>query len=44
MQIVFVHGMFQNPKSWQDWVHTLEAKGHECFVPAWPMQPQAGRE
>ena len=35
--IVFVHGMFQNPKSWDNWMHIFEAKGYHCTAPAWPL-------
>ncbi len=35
--IVFVHGMFQNPKSWANWVTFFEAKGYSCIAPAWPL-------
>lgn len=34
--IIFVHGMFQNPKSWTGWVNFFESKGYQCIVPAWP--------
>src|ERR1700722_414785 len=34
--IVFVHGMFQNPKSWTKWVKYFEAKGYKCHTPAYP--------
>jgi len=34
--IVFVHGMFQNPKSWEKWISFFESKGYECISPAWP--------
>jgi pimeloyl-ACP methyl ester carboxylesterase len=36
-QIVFVHGMFQNPKSWENWIGFFEAKGYACIAPAWPL-------
>lgn len=36
-QIVFVHGMFQNPKSWGNWVQFFEGRGFECIAPAWPL-------
>lgn len=36
-KIVLVHGMFQNPKSWEGWTRTLSALGYECAVPAWPL-------
>ncbi|HWY98184.1 MAG TPA: alpha/beta fold hydrolase [Bacteroidia bacterium] len=34
--IVFVHGMFQNPKSWIEWIKYFEAKGYNCIAPAYP--------
>ncbi|MDR5777612.1 MULTISPECIES: alpha/beta hydrolase [unclassified Caballeronia] len=46
-RIVFVHGMFQNPKSWEKWVAYVTSKGHECIAPAWPLhegEPRALRE
>lgn len=36
-QIVFVHGMFQNPKSWGQWVSYFGARGYQCLAPAWPL-------
>ncbi len=35
--IVFIHGMFQNPKSWAKWVAYFEARGYRCHAPAWPL-------
>lgn len=34
--ILFIHGMFMNPKSWADWVSFFSAKGHRCHTLAWP--------
>lgn len=34
--IVFVHGMFQNPKSWSGWARMFMERGFKCVVPAWP--------
>jgi len=34
--IIFVHGMFQNPKSWTKWVDYFSRKGYNCITPAWP--------
>lgn len=34
--IIFVHGMFQNPKSWEKWTNFFSQKGYNCIVPAWP--------
>jgi pimeloyl-ACP methyl ester carboxylesterase len=35
--IVFIHGMFQNPKSWEKWIAYFTEKGYECIAPAWPL-------
>jgi pimeloyl-ACP methyl ester carboxylesterase len=35
--IVFVHGMFQNPKSWQGWIRYFSERGYNCVAPAWPL-------
>ncbi len=35
--IVFIHGMFQNPKSWEKWVSYFSGKGYSCSAPAWPL-------
>lgn len=46
-RIVLIHGMFQNPKSWEGWIRYLEARGHECVAPAWPLhegEPSALRD
>ena len=32
--IVFVHGMFQNPETWANWVRFFEEKGYACSAPA----------
>jgi pimeloyl-ACP methyl ester carboxylesterase len=36
-KIIFVHGMFQNPKSWERWVEFFSARGHDVVAPAWPL-------
>jgi pimeloyl-ACP methyl ester carboxylesterase len=33
--IVFIHGLFQNPKSWEGWVKYFRAKGYTCYAPAY---------
>lgn len=46
-QIVFVHGMFQNPKSWNHWIRVFSDKGYDCIAPAWPLhegEPAALRQ
>ena len=34
--IIFIHGMFQNPKSWDKWITYFTKKGYNCIAPAWP--------
>lgn len=34
--IVFIHGLFQNPKSWLEWKNYFEKKGYTCYAPAYP--------
>lgn len=35
-QIVFIHGMYLNGRSWRPWVTRAEARGHVCHAPSWP--------
>ena len=35
--IVFIHGLFQNPESWVEWVKHFEKKGFTCHTPAYPF-------
>jgi len=35
--LVFVHGMFQNAKSWSNWVSLFSARGYRCHAPSWPL-------
>lgn len=34
--ILFIHGMFQNPKSWEKWQAYFNERGYQCTAPAWP--------
>ncbi len=34
--IVFTHGLFVNPESWQQWKRYFESKGYTCHTPANP--------
>ncbi|MCK9639258.1 MAG: hypothetical protein M0R39_05055 [Prolixibacteraceae bacterium] len=33
--IVFIHGLFMNPKSWEAWITFFESKGYKCYAPAY---------
>ncbi|HTL82533.1 MAG TPA: alpha/beta hydrolase [Bacteroidia bacterium] len=35
--IVFIHGLFQNPASWQKWKKHFGANGFTCHTPAYPF-------
>lgn len=35
--IIFIHGMFQNAKSWDRWVEFFTAKGYHCIAESWPL-------
>jgi len=34
--IVFIHGLFMNPKSWSPWISHFEKIGYTCYAPAYP--------
>jgi pimeloyl-ACP methyl ester carboxylesterase len=34
--IVFIHGLWMNPQSWQGWMDRFEAAGYPVLAPAWP--------
>jgi len=34
--IVFIHGLFVNPTSWNEWKTYFESKGYTCYAPAYP--------
>ncbi len=36
-KIIFIHGMFLNPRSWDPWVSYFEQLGYHCEAPPWPM-------
>jgi len=33
--IVFIHGLFMNPESWEQWIKYFEAEGYTCYAPAY---------
>jgi pimeloyl-ACP methyl ester carboxylesterase len=46
-EIVFVHGMYLNGRSWQPWIDRASARGYTCHAPSWPYhegEPKALRE
>lgn len=34
--IVFIHGLFMNPKNWESWITFYENLGYKCYAPAYP--------
>lgn len=42
--IVFAHGLFMNPKSWDQWVTFFENKGYTCHTPAFPYHDISRQE
>jgi pimeloyl-ACP methyl ester carboxylesterase len=35
--VVFIHGMFMNPKCWKGWIRHFGDHGYTCHAPAWPL-------
>jgi pimeloyl-ACP methyl ester carboxylesterase len=33
--IVFIHGLFMTPTSWEHWLSFFEAEGYKCYAPAY---------
>jgi alpha-beta hydrolase superfamily lysophospholipase len=42
--IMFMHGMFLNPKSWEHWQTWFESRGYNTIAPAWPLHEGDPRE
>ncbi len=36
-RIIFIHGMFLTPKSWEAWQDFFDARGYETEAPPWPL-------
>lgn len=34
--IVFIHGLFMNPNSWENWMKFFQDLGYNCYAPAYP--------
>ena len=35
--LVFIHGMFQNAESWNNWANYFSRRGFNCVVQSWPL-------
>ncbi len=42
--IILAHGLFVNPKSWENWVTFFESKGYTCYAPANPYHEGTPQE
>ena len=38
--IVFIHGMYMIPLSWEKWIPILKKKDINAYAPAWPGRDQ----
>ena len=36
-KVMFIHGMFLNPKSWRSWQAFFATRGYDSFAPHWPL-------
>jgi pimeloyl-ACP methyl ester carboxylesterase len=34
--IVFIHGLWMTPRSWERWTARYESRGYTCLAPSWP--------
>ena len=34
--IIFIHGLWLLPSSWDPWIELFESKGYACIAPSWP--------
>lgn len=42
--VILIHGMFQNPKSWDRWLAAFSGRGYDVVAPAWPFHEGDPRE
>jgi non-heme chloroperoxidase len=42
--VVFVHGLWLLPSSWEPWVSAFEAAGYAPLTPGWPDDPETVEE
>ena len=44
MPVVFVHGLWLLPSSWDRWAEVFEAAGYVALTPGWPDDPETAAE
>src|SRR3954464_15085066 len=42
--VVFVHGLWLLPSSWDRWAELFEQAGYAAVQPGWPDDPETGEE
>ena len=42
--VVFIHGLFMNNKTWEDWKALFEKQGYTCYAPAHPKHEGLPKE
>src|SRR3954454_23744895 len=42
--VVFIHGLWLLPSSWDRWAATFEEAGYTALTPAWPDDPETVQE
>jgi non-heme chloroperoxidase len=42
--VVFVHGLWLLPSSWDRWAKLFEDNGYVAFTPGWPDDPETVEE
>jgi non-heme chloroperoxidase len=42
--VMFVHGLYLLPSSWDRWAELFEAAGYVALTPGWPDDPETSRE
>ena len=43
-KVIFIHGMFMTPVSWNQWVAKFKTAGYEVAAPAWPLHDESVAE
>jgi pimeloyl-ACP methyl ester carboxylesterase len=36
--VIFIHGLWLKPNSWDRWVEMFAAAGYAAFAPCWPAE------